>query len=80
MNIQPHGGMNPFLQHGVGMGQQATDESGVMASQQMNQIKQTSAMQMKFQTEMGLIQMMVKMNEALAKMFKALGEAIKNLA
>ena len=46
----------------------------------MGQIQQTAAMQMKFQTEMGLIQMIVKMNEALAKMFKAIGEAIKGLA
>lgn len=46
----------------------------------MNQIQQTSAMQMKFQTEMGLLQLMVKMNEALAKLFKAIGEAIKGLA
>ncbi|WP_140635003.1 hypothetical protein [Methylibium rhizosphaerae] len=46
----------------------------------MAQIQQTAAMQMKFQTEMGLIQMIVKMNEALAKMFKAIGEAIKGLA
>lgn len=46
----------------------------------MAQIQQTAAMQMKFQTEMGLIQMIVKMNEALAKMFKSIGEAIKGLA
>lgn len=46
----------------------------------MSQIQQTAAMQMKFQTEMGLIQMIVKMNEALAKMFKSIGEAIKGLA
>ncbi|HEY9109048.1 MAG TPA: hypothetical protein VIN58_20400 [Roseateles sp.] len=46
----------------------------------MAQIQQTAAMQMKFQTEMGLIQMIVKMNEALAKMFKAIGEAVKGLA
>jgi hypothetical protein len=46
----------------------------------MAQIQQTAATQMKFQTEMGLIQMIVKMNEALAKMFKAIGEAIKGLA
>jgi len=35
---------------------------------------------MKMQTEMGQIQMLVKMNEALAKIFKAIGDAIKGLA
>jgi len=53
----------------------ASDGNAMMA-----QIQQTAAMQMKFQTEMGLIQMIVKMNEALAKMFKSIGEAIKGLA
>jgi len=46
----------------------------------MGQIEQTAAMQMKFQTEMGIIQMIIKMNEALAKMFKAIGTALASLA
>lgn len=58
-------------------GTQAASQDG---NAMMAQIQQTAAMQMKFQTEMGLIQMIVKMNEALAKMFKAIGEAIKGLA
>jgi len=58
-------------------GTQAASSDG---NAMMAQIQQTAAMQMKFQTEMGLIQMIVKMNEALAKMFKAIGEAIKGLA
>jgi hypothetical protein len=35
---------------------------------------------MKMQTEMGQINMMTKLNEALAKMFKAIGDAVKNRA
>ena len=57
-----------------------TAQAGSDGNAMMAQIQQTAAMQMKFQTEMGLIQMIVKMNEALAKMFKAIGEAIKGLA
>jgi len=57
-----------------------TKAAGDDGNAMMGQIQQTAAMQMKFQTEMGLIQMIVKMNEALAKMFKAIGEAIKGLA
>jgi hypothetical protein len=56
--------------------QNAADQGGDM----MGQIQKTAAMQMKFQTEMGILQMIVKMNEALAKLFKAIGEAIKGLA
>jgi hypothetical protein len=35
--------------------------------------------QAQFQTKMGRLQMMLKINEALAKMLKALGDAIKGL-
>jgi len=57
-----------------------TQSAATDGNAMMSQIQQTAAMQMKFQTEMGLIQMIVKMNEALAKMFKSIGEAIKGLA
>jgi hypothetical protein len=58
----------------------ATDTASSDGNAMMDQIRATAAMQMKFQTEMGIIQMIVKMNEALAKMFKSIGEAIKGLA
>jgi hypothetical protein len=35
--------------------------------------------QAEFQTKMGRLQMLLKINEALAKMLKALGDAIKGL-
>jgi hypothetical protein len=35
--------------------------------------------QSSFQTQMAKIQMMIKMNEALAKMLKATGDAVKGL-
>lgn len=74
------GGANATLAGGVNLGQNAVGAADDVGNAQLAQIEQTAAMQMKFQTEMGLIQMMIKMNEALAKMFKAIGEAIKGLA
>jgi len=73
-------GMNSFIQGGTQMSQQGTSAAGSMGNDMMAQIQQTGAMQMKFQTEMGILQMMIKMNEALAKMFKSIGEAVKGLA
>lgn len=73
-------GMNQTIQGGVGLSAAGTGAAGSMGGDMMGQIQQTAAMQMKFQTEMGLIQMMIKMNEALAKMFKSIGEAVKGLA
>lgn len=67
-------------QGGAQLSAAGTAAAGADGNAMMAQIQQTAAMQMKFQTEMGLIQMIVKMNEALAKMFKAIGEAIKGLA
>jgi len=67
-------------QGGAQLSAAGTAAAGADGNAMMGQIQQTAAMQMKFQTEMGLIQMIVKMNEALAKMFKAIGEAIKGLA
>jgi hypothetical protein len=78
------GGMsapNDFLATGATeLGQAGTDAAATQGNDMMGQIRATAAQQMKFQTEMGIIQMIVKMNEALAKMFKAIGEAIKGLA
>ena len=59
---------------------QASSSGMDMTNSMMNDIFQTGASQMKSQTEMGQLNMMIKMNEALAKMFKALGDAIKGLA
>jgi hypothetical protein len=73
-------GMQQLQAGGVQLSQAGTQAAASDGGDMMAQIQQTAAMQMKFQTEMGLIQMIVKMNEALAKMFKAIGEAIKGLA
>ncbi|WP_157572227.1 hypothetical protein [Hydrogenophaga taeniospiralis] len=73
-------GLNMLQNGGAQLSAAGTQAAAKDGTDMMGQIQQTAAMQMKFQTEMGLIQMIVKMNEALAKMFKAIGEAIKGLA
>ncbi|WP_423600145.1 hypothetical protein [Roseateles sp. MS654] len=72
--------MNMFQSGAAQLSAQGTQAAGKDGSAMMDQIQQTAAMQMQFQTQMGIIQMIVKMNEALAKLFKAIGEAIKGLA
>lgn len=74
------GSMEQFQAGGTQLSRAGTGAASEMGGDMMGQIQQTSAMQMRFQTEMGILQMMVKMNEALAKLFKAIGEAIKGLA
>ena len=69
-----------FMNGALGMGQSSVNDAGSAASGSMGQIEQAAAMTMRFQTEMGVIQLIVKMNEALAKMFKACGDSVKNLA
>ncbi len=73
-------GLNMLQNGGAQLSAAGTQSAAKDGGDMMGQIQQTAAMQMKFQTEMGLIQMIVKMNEALAKMFKSIGEAIKGLA
>ena len=72
--------MNMFQSGAAGLSANGTQAAGTDGAAMMDQIQQTAAMQMQFQTQMGIIQMIVKMNEALAKLFKAIGEAIKGLA
>jgi hypothetical protein len=58
------------------MGQQT---AAMQSESQLSDIRNQSALQMRMQTEMGQLSMMVKLNEALAKLFKSLGDAIKGL-
>jgi hypothetical protein len=46
----------------------------------MHQLGEVMKMQMKQQTEMALMKLIVSMNEALAKEIKKTGDAVKNLA
>jgi hypothetical protein len=55
---------------------QAAQEDSAQGYQNAEGIANAQAL---FQTKMGRLQMMLKINEALAKMLKALGEAIKGL-
>jgi hypothetical protein len=64
----------------IGSGQAGVDNADQAATAQLGQMKQTSQLQSKMQMEMAQIQMTTKFNEALAKMIKAIGDAIKGLA
>jgi len=73
-------GIGGFLGQGLGFNHAASGTGASIMTSMMQDIQQTGAMQMKMQTEMGQINMMMKLNEALAKMFKAIGDAVKGLA
>ena len=72
--------MTQFQNGGAQLSAAGTGAAADDGNAMMGQIQQTAAMQMKVKTEMGIIQMIVKINEALANMFKSIGEAIKGLA
>lgn len=61
-------------------GKEVAGEGAKTADDLMQSIRDTADMQMRFQSEMGLIQLATKMNEAVAKTLKAAGDAIKGLA
>jgi len=69
-----------FLSHAIGQGQTGVDNSEQAANAQIGQMQQSSALQIKMQMAMAQIQMTTKFNEALAKMIKAIGDAVKGLA
>lgn len=73
-------GLDGALGQGLNFNHSAQGDSNTMNAAMMGDIQKTTAMTMKMQTEMGLLSMMTKLNEAMAKMFKAIGEAVKGLA
>jgi hypothetical protein len=68
-----------FIGQGLGMNHGAAQQGEQITNSMMGDQMSTAANQMKMQTETGQMQMMIKMNEALAKMFKSIGDAVKNL-
>ena len=74
-------GLGGFLGQGLNFNQNQGVGSGTdIMNAMMRDIQQTAAMQMKMQTEIAQINMMMKLNESLAKTFKAIGDAVKGLA
>jgi hypothetical protein len=72
-------GIGDFIGQATGMNSGAAAQGQQASDSMMNDLMGTSQMQMKMQSEQGLMNMMVKLNEALAKLFKAIGDAIKGL-
>jgi len=73
-------GMGSFVGGGLSFNHHAADLGRDIMTTMMSDLQRTAAMQMRMQTEMGQINMMMKLNEALAKMFKSIGDAVKGLA
>ena len=71
--------MQSFIPGGLQLNQQAGMAGQQASSAMMGDIQGASAMQMKTQTEQGQITMMINLNQALAKIFKAIGDAVKSL-
>ena len=73
------GGFGGFMGPGLNFNHQGAQMGMQIGESMMGDIEAMAALQMKMQTEMGLLNMMIKLNEALAKMFKAIGDAVKGL-
>ena len=73
-------GLDGALGQGLNFNSSAQQDASTINNSMMGDIQQTTAMQMKMQTEMGQLSMISKLNEAMAKIFKAIGEAVKGLA
>jgi hypothetical protein len=61
------------------MSSAAASAAGTDAAEGFAQTEAIGTAQAEFQTKLGRLQMLLKINEALAKMLKALGDAIKGL-
>lgn len=72
--------MFPSIGPALGVQTQAGAEGDSAAESAMGAIRDTSMTQMRMQSEMGILKMLTSLNEALAKLFKALGDAVKGLA
>ena len=73
------GGMKQFAGQGMQFNNQAAGQGAEIMGSMMGDIQNTSAMQMKMQTESAQINLMMKLNEALGKILKAIGDAVKAL-
>jgi len=73
-------GLGGFLGRGVDFNRNSMRGGSDIMSSMMRDLQQSATMQMKMQSEMGQINMMMKLNEGLAKTFKAIGDAVKGLA
>lgn len=78
MSFQSAGG-SAFQSGGLALAQQGTADSRTSAEAMQALMRETGMLEIQHQQETGLMQMLLKLSEALSKMFKALGEAVKGL-
>jgi hypothetical protein len=69
-----------FAGTGLALNRRAASDGATIMKSMMGDIQESAKHEMEMQTEMGQINMMIKLNEALAKIFKAVGDAVKGLA
>jgi len=69
-----------FQKQGTEFNQKAQNSGDEISKSMMADYQAMSATSMKTTTETGLIQMMLKLNEALAKLFKGLGTSCSQLS
>ena len=72
--------MQGFADQGVGISQAGADTSNAASDAMMQQMQAVSMQQMKTQTETAIMNLIVNINNALAKVMKAMGSSIKELA
>jgi predicted transcriptional regulator len=73
-------GIPGFIDAMLGMNHHAVEQDTHINNSMMTDIQHVAEQQMKMQTQMSQIALVTKLNEALAKMTKAIGDSVKNLA
>jgi predicted transcriptional regulator len=73
-------GMPCFIDNMLGLSQGAVTTDSHINNSMMTDIQRVAEQQMKMQTQMSQISLVTKLNEALAKLTKAIGDSVKNLA
>jgi hypothetical protein len=68
-----------MIGQGLGINQQATQMGDQLGDSMMNNMMHTQMRQMMMQQMQGLMAELTKLSEGLAKLFKAIGDAVKGL-
>ncbi len=73
-------GIPGFIDSALGFDQSAVADSFHINDSMMADIQAVAKQQMKMQTQMSQISLVTKLNEAMAKITKSIGDSVKNLA
>lgn len=73
-------GIPGFISSMLGLGHQAVAEDARINNSMMADIQRVAEQQMKMQTQVSQDSLVTKLNEAQAKLTRAIGDAVKNMA